>query len=149
MKVIIQRVKEAKCIVDNNITGEISSGLMLLVSFCIKDEFISYDILYKMAKKISNMRIFSDDEGKMNKSIKDINGSILSISQFTLYANPYEGNRPSFVDALKGDIAKPLYLKFNEILRNEFKIKVEEGIFGADMKLDIICDGPVTIEVEY
>lgn len=149
MKVICQRVTYASCKVDNNVTGEIRSGLMLLVSFCINDSTMSDDTILKMAKKIANLRIFSDQDGKMNLSIKDIGGTILSISQFTLYGNPYEGNRPSFTNALNPTEANLLYKKFNQVLRDNFDLVVEEGTFGADMQIDMHLDGPVTIELEY
>lgn len=149
MKVIVQRVTKASCKVDNKITGKIDQGFMILVGFGENDADLSRDFLHQMAKKIAHLRIFSDEAGKMNKSIEDIGGAILSISQFTLYANPYEGNRPSFTKSLNPTLAKEYYLLFNEILRKEYNLKVEEGIFGADMLLDIVCDGPVTIELEY
>ena len=121
MKVIVQRVLRASCLVDNTIVGSIKRGYLLLVGFTNND---NEELLYKMAKKIANLRVFEDENEKMNLALKDIDGSILSISQFTLYANPYNGNRPSFTDALNPNLAKPLYLKFNEILRNEYGIKV-------------------------
>ncbi len=145
MKVVVQRCLGAKCIVDGKICGNIKQGLLLLVGFTNND---NQDIIKKMAKKIINLRIFEDDNHKMNKSILDKGGEILSISQFTLYANPYNGNRPSFTEALNFSDANKLYKEFNEVLRTENNIKVEEGIFGADMKIDFVNDGPVTIIID-
>jgi len=145
MKVIVQRVNRAKCIVDGMIISEINKGYMLLVSFTHSDSFEQVD---KMAKKISSLRIFEDEEGKMNKSIKDVNGEILSISQFTLYANPYDGNRPSFQECMFYKVAEPLYEYFNSKLE-EYGIKVLPGKFGSYMELPIECDGPVTITLEF
>lgn len=144
MKVVIQRALDASCTVDGKISGEAKLGLMLLVGFGLND---NEDVLDKVCKKIVNLRIFEDENGKMNKSILDVNGSILSISQFTLYASIKHGNRPSFTDALNPVDAKNLYLKFNEKLRI-LGLHVEEGIFGADMKISFINDGPVTILVD-
>ncbi len=146
MKVVVQRVSTAKCIVDNKITGSINKGFMLLVGFTDGD---NEEKMQKMAKKIAGLRIFEDENDKMNLNLSQVNGEILSISQFTLYGNPYEGNRPSFVDAMNPKDASILYLRFNQILRDDYHFKVEEGIFGAHMDLDIICDGPTTIMLEY
>lgn len=145
MKVVVQRCLKANCLVDGKICGSVNQGLMLLVGFTNNDNL---EIIKKMAKKIINLRIFEDDNNKMNKSIIDIGGEILSISQFTLYANPYNGNRPSFTEALNFSDANNLYKQFNEVLRSENNIKVEEGIFGADMKIDFVNDGPVTIIID-
>jgi len=141
MKLVIQRVIHASCSIDNKIVGKCEKGYMILVGIGLDD---NKDIVQKLASKVNKLRIFEDDAGKMNLSIKDVNGSILSISQFTLYADCKGGNRPSFVNAGKPFIAKELYLYFNECLRKE-DIHVEEGIFGADMKIDLLNDGPVTI----
>ena len=146
MKVIVQKVKHANCVVDNKIVSEIKHGFLLLVSFTYGDSLIE---VQKMAKKIANLRIFEDENQKLNKSIIDVKGQILSISQFTLYANPYNGNRPSFTDCLRGDLANPLYEKFNEILNNEYNIVTLPGVFGAEMHLFTELDGPVTINLEY
>ena len=145
MKVVVQRVKNASCIVDGKLISSIDKGLMLLVGFTHTDTLKEVE---KMANKIAKLRIFEDENGKMNLSVKDINGSILSISQFTLYANPYEGNRPSFVNAMNPENATILYEEFNKKLE-ELGFIVGRGIFGADMKLDILCDGPVTINLEF
>lgn len=141
MKLVIQRVKHASCTVDNNITGKCEKGYMILVGIGQDD---TKEIVEKMASKVSKLRNFEDENGKINLSIHDVEGTILSISQFTLYADLSKGNRPSFVNAKNGQEAKELYLYFNECLRKE-NLHVEEGIFGADMKIDLLNDGPVTI----
>lgn len=143
MRVVIQRVKESSVTIDGKIYNSIKNGLMVLVGFTQGDT--SSDIDY-IVKKVVNLRIFDDEDGIMNKSILDVNGSILSISQFTLYANCKKGNRPSYIEALPGDKAKPLYELFNKKLKEY--CKVEEGIFGADMKVSIQNDGPITILLE-
>lgn len=143
MKVIVQRVKEASVKVENKIVGKIGYGYMLLVSFTKKDNL---DIINYMVKKIVNLRIFPDEAGIMNKSILDYGGSILSISQFTLYGDTTKGNRPSYIMAAKGEISKPLYDKFNELLKEY--VVVETGIFGADMEVNIANIGPTTILLE-
>ena len=141
MKLVVQRVKSASCTVDNKITGSIGKGFMALVGIGLDDK---KEIVEKMAVKLSKLRVFEDDNQKMNLSLYDVGGDILSISQFTLYADASGGNRPSFTNARKGEEAKELYDYFNECLRN-LDIKVEEGIFGADMAIELINDGPVTI----
>lgn len=140
MKVVLQRVSHASCTIEGKCTGKIDKGYLALVGF---EESDTKDIVEKMAAKIVKLRVFEDPDGKMNLSIMDVNGSILSISQFTLYANAKKGNRPSFVKAAKPDIAIPLYDAFNEILKTY--VPVEAGTFGADMKIDLCNDGPVTI----
>ena len=141
MRLVIQRVENANCKVNENITGIIDTGYMILVGLGLNDD---KDVVAKMAEKVSKLRIFSDENGKINLSIHDVKGKILSISQFTLYADCTKGNRPSFTNALAGQDAKELYLYFNECLR-KLGIEVEEGIFGADMKITLVNDGPVTI----
>lgn len=143
MKVVVQRSKKSSVEVDNVVVGSIDKGLVVLVGFTHGDDI--HDIEY-LVDKIINLRIFDDENGVMNKSILDVNGSILSVSQFTLYADTLKGRRPSYVNALKNTEAKPLYDLFNEKLRE--KIKVETGIFGSDMKVSITNDGPVTIIME-
>ena len=149
MKVVIQRVKQASCKVLENgeyrLVSKINEGLMLLVGFTHTD---TKEEAIKMAKKIVDLRIFSDEEGKMNLNIKQIKGSILSISQFTLYADTRKGNRPSFVNSMHPVIANELYEYFNECLRN-LGVETKPGKFGGDMLLEPFCDGPVTIEMEY
>ena len=143
MRVLVQRVKMANVMISGNITGNIGNGLLLFVGFNSDD--IIEDIKY-LINKILNLRIFDDNEGKMNLNIKDVNGKILSISQFTLYADCKKGNRPSFVESMEYNKAKQLYEQFN-ILLNEY-IKVETGIFGSNMQVSLINDGPVTILLE-
>lgn len=140
MKVVIQRVKEAQVTIDDVLVGDISQGLLLLVGVGPDDE--QEDLDYAV-RKITNMRIFSDDMGKMNLSVQDIKGSILSVSQFTLFAETKKGNRPAFTGAAKPDKAEKMYLDFNEALV-QF-VPVETGVFGADMQVSLVNDGPVTI----
>ncbi|AEZ61547.1 D-aminoacyl-tRNA deacylase [Streptococcus infantarius] len=140
MKVVIQRVKEAQVTIDDELVGDISRGLLLLVGVGPDDE--QEDLDYAV-RKITNMRIFSDDMGKMNLSVQDIKGSILSVSQFTLFADTKKGNRPAFTGAAKPDKAEKMYLDFNEAL-TQF-VPVETGVFGADMQVSLVNDGPVTI----
>jgi len=141
MRVVIQRVSEASVKVDNEIVGEIGKGLMLLIGVDESDENIDADWL---VKKILDVRVFSDDEGKMNHSIKDINGEILCISQFTLISDYKKGNRPSYIKAAKPDKAIPLFEYFKDEIKKS-GLKTESGIFGADMKVSLINDGPVTL----
>ena len=143
MRVVVQRSLKSSVSVDNKIVGSINHGLVLLVGFTNGDNEKNID---KMVKKVVNLRIFDDENGVMNKSIIDVGGEILSISQFTLYADTKKGNRPSYINALCGDKASPLYDLFNKKLR-EF-VNVETGIFGADMKVSLINDGPVTIIID-
>ena len=141
MRVVIQRVSEASVKVDNQIVGEIGKGLMLLIGVDESDENSDADWL---VKKILDVRVFSDDEGKMNHSVKDINGEILCISQFTLISDYKKGNRPSYIKAARPDKAIPLFEYFKEELKKS-GLKTESGIFGADMKVSLINDGPVTL----
>jgi len=143
MRVIVQRVKEASVSVDNRIVGKIKDGFMLLVGFTHTDTFDNIDA---MVKKVVNLRIMDDENGVMNKSILDTGGEILSISQFTLYADSHKGNRPSYVNAMSGSEATNLYDKFNEELSKY--VHVEKGIFGAMMQVSLINDGPTTIMLE-
>jgi len=142
MRVVIQRVSEASVQVDKKIVGEIGKGLMLLIGVDESDENPDADWL---VKKILDVRIFSDEEGKMNHSIKDINGEILCISQFTLISDYKKGNRPSYIKAARPDKAIPLFEYFKEELKKSGLKKIESGIFGADMKVSLINDGPVTL----
>lgn len=143
MKVIVQRVKESSVKVDSKIVGKSGYGYMLLVSFTNGDD---EKIIDYMVKKIINLRIMDDENKVMNKSILDINGSILSISQFTLYADTRKGNRPSYINALNGTEAEKLYDLFNQKL-SEY-LHVETGLFGKDMEVSLINDGPITIILE-
>ncbi|MET7026403.1 D-aminoacyl-tRNA deacylase [Ligilactobacillus salivarius] len=141
MRVLLQRVKQASVEIDGNVNGEIGQGLLLLVGFTENDG--DKEIEY-LARKVLNARIFSDADDKMNLNLQQVSGSILSISQFTLYAQTRKGNRPSFARAQNPDIASKNYDKFNEKLR-ESGVQVETGIFGADMQVSLVNDGPVTI----
>ena len=141
MRVLLQRVKQASVEIDGNVNGEIGQGLLLLVGFTENDG--DKEIEY-LARKVLNARIFSDADDKMNLNLQQVSGSILSISQFTLYAQTRKGNRPSFTRAQNPDIASKNYDKFNEKLR-ESGVQVETGIFGADMQVSLDNDGPVTI----
>ena len=143
MKVVVQRAGTSSVTVNEKCVGKIDSGLVLLVAFIETD---AIDTINYMVKKIVNLRIFPDEAGIMNKSILDYGGSILSISQFTLYGDATKGNRPSYIMAAKGEISKPLYDKFNELL--EEYVVVETGIFGADMEVNITNIGPTTILLE-
>ena len=144
MRVLVQRCDKALVKVNDNVVGSINKGLMILVGFTEGDNF---DTIKYMADKVVNLRVFDDENGIMNKSLLDKSFSILSVSQFTLYGDASKGRRPSYINALNGSLAKPLYDKFNEELR-KYGIKVETGIFGADMKVELINDGPVTIMLE-
>lgn len=143
MKVVIQRVKKASVSIDNKLYNEINNGFMILVGFTDGDT--NEDIGY-IVRKVINLRIFDDESGVMNKSILDAGGNILSVSQFTLYADTRKGNRPSYIKALNGDIASKLYNEFNSKL-SEF-IDVKTGVFGADMQVNLINDGPITIIID-
>ena len=141
MRAVVQRVKEADVSVDNNITGSINKGLMVLLG--VEDGDTEADALY-MADKITGLRIFEDEEGKMNLSIKDVGGDILAVSQFTLLGDARKGKRPSFSKAARPDEANRLYRHFIDLV-NERDVKTEEGIFQAEMLVRIYNDGPVTI----
>lgn len=144
MKIVIQRVTEANVKVEGKIVGEITKGLLLLIGIDEEDEKTDADWL---VQKILNLRIFGDEEGKLNLSVTDISGEILCISQFTLIADYKKGNRPSFIKAAKPDKAIPLFEYFkNEIAKSG--LKTESGIFGADMKVSLLNDGPVTIVMD-
>ena len=144
MKFVIQRVTEASCTIDNQITGEIKNGFCVLIGVAETD---TRDIADKMIKKMLQMRIFADDQGKTNLSLKDVAGSILLISQFTLYANCKKGNRPSFIEAGNPELANSLYEYIIEECKKEIPM-VQTGIFGADMKISLINDGPFTIVLD-
>lgn len=143
MRVVIQRVLSSSVEVDNKIVGKINNGLTILVGFSRDD---TYEKIDKIVNKIIKLRIFDDNNHIMNKSVLDIGGSILSISQFTLYANVKKGNRPSYIDAMKSSEAKNLYDYFNDELSKY--VEVKQGIFGSNMKLNIENNGPVTIIIE-
>lgn len=145
MKAVIQRVKQANVTINQKVKGEINLGFVILLGVTDEDSKEDADWLIG---KISNMRIFGDSEGKMNLSIQDIKGSFLVISQFTLFASTKKGNRPSFIKAAKPDTAIPLYEYFVEHLHKTTDLNVETGEFGADMKVNLINDGPVTIIID-
>lgn len=145
MKLVIQRVKESSVSVDGKIVGSINKGFLVLVGVGPDDTEQTADYL---VKKLLNLRIFRDENDKMNLSIKDINGELLLISQFTLYADCSSGNRPSFIGAAKPELGNKMYEYFIQKCKTESGLKVEKGIFGADMKVSLINDGPVTILLE-
>jgi len=145
MKLVIQRVSSAKVVVDNKTTADIGTGLLILQGVTHED---STEDVEWLAKKVVGMRIFSDDTGHMNLSVKDVSGSIVVVSQFTLYASTKKGNRPSFLDAAKPTVAIPLYELFVERLKVLSGLKVETGVFGGDMKVSLLNDGPVTIIID-
>lgn len=144
MKLVVQRVKNANVSIENNIVGKINQGFVVLLGVSNEDTKENADYL---VKKLLNLRVFSDNDDKMNLSIKDIEGEILIVSQFTLYANCKKGNRPSFIEAAKPEHAKPLYEYFINECRKE-NLNVQTGEFGADMQIELINDGPVTILLE-
>ena len=143
MRIVVQRVLEANVKVDGKLIGKCGKGMMLLVSFTDTDTVNEIDY---MVNKVSNLRIFDDENGIMNLSVKDVGGEILSISQFTLYGDATKGNRPSYIKALSGNKAIKLYDYFNRELSK--LIKVETGVFGAEMEISLINDGPITILLE-
>ncbi len=144
MRAVLQRVSGASVTVDGSVAGAIDNGLLVLVGFGRDD---SEDVLEKMAQKIIRLRVFSDENDKINLSVKDIGGGLLVVSQFTLYWSCRKGTRPSFDGAMEPGRAEELYNKFTEILKDS-GLKVETGIFGADMKVSLINDGPVTVALE-
>lgn len=144
MRAVIQRVKHASVSVDNQITGEIEQGFLVLLGVTHTDTEKEVDWL---AKKITDLRVFNDSEDKMNLGLKDVNGELLIISQFTLYGNCIKGRRPAFIDAAKPDMANKLYEKFLKKCK-ELGFKTEAGIFGADMKVELLNDGPVTLIID-
>ena len=144
MRVVLQRVLNSSVKVEEKVVGKIDQGLLVLVAFTKED---TMDEIKYMVNKIINLRIFDDEEKVMNKSLIDINGSILSVSQFTLYADSKKGNRPSYKKALESNEAKKLYEKFNDEFR-KLHVKIETGIFGADMQVTLINEGPVSIILE-
>lgn len=144
MRVVIQRVSKASVIADGIENGAINQGFLLLVG--VEEEDTSEDVTY-LTRKIANLRIFEDAEGKMNLSLREVDGEILSISQFTLHADTKKGNRPSFIKAAKPEKANQLYEELNQNLRGE-EFNVSTGVFGADMAVSLVNDGPVTILID-
>ena len=143
MRILIQRVKRASVTIDGKVNGEIKHGLLAFVGFCEGDK---KEYILPMAQKLAGLRIFEDENEKMNLSVADVDGDILAISQFTLYADCSHGNRPSFTAAARPDTAKPLYDFFCKEL--EKNVRTERGIFGADMKVSLLNDGPFTVIIE-
>ena len=144
MKLVVQRVKNAQVEVDNKVVGKIQKGFLVFLGITHND---TKEIADYLVKKLCKLRVFEDEKGKMNLALNDIKGELLIVSQFTLYADCSQGNRPSFINAAKPEMANELYEYFcSECNKND--IKVEKGIFGADMKIDLINDGPVTIILE-
>lgn len=145
MKAVIQRVSQASVTIDNEIVSEIKNGLLILIG--IEDADAIEDITW-LTSKIVNLRIFGDQNDVMNLSVKDIDGDIIIVSQFTLHASTKKGNRPSYIKAAKPEVAIPLYEKFISQMELEFGKKIQTGKFGADMKVSLINDGPVTIIID-
>ena len=145
MKIIVQRVSKASVSIDNKVKASIRNGLLLLVGV---EEIDTLEDASWLSAKIANLRIFNDENGVMNLSIKNIDGEVLSISQFTLHAKTKKGNRPSYIKAAKPEMAIPLYDKFNELLADEIGKGVKTGEFGAQMEVELLNDGPVTIIID-
>ena len=145
MRVVVQRVSQSNVKVSGEVIGEIKEGLMVLVSFV--DEDNDTDLGW-MTKKIINLRIFNDDEGKMNRSVQDVGGDILLISQFTLHGSIKKGNRPSFIKAAKPDFANVMYERFIKVLEQTLGKEIQTGEFGGDMKVSLINDGPTTMIID-
>lgn len=144
MKIVLQIVQNASVEIEGNIVSKIDKGYLLLVSFTQGD---NHEINVKMAQKVAKLRIFPDENGKTNLSIFNVNGTVLSVSQFTLYANLVKGNRPSYIESLKGEESSLLYQDFNNELRKH-GLDVKEGVFGADMKVKLVNDGPYTLVLD-
>ena len=145
MRIVVQRVSEASVTVEGAVTGAINTGLLVLLG--IEDADTDEDINW-LSHKIGNLRIFNDSNGIMNLSVKEVNGDILLVSQFTLHASTKKGNRPSYIQASKPEMAVPLYEKMTRKLREELGKEIQTGIFGADMKVSLLNDGPVTIVID-
>lgn len=145
MRVVVQRVTNASVRINDTVVGEIPKGFLLLVGITHTDTRAEVEYV---AKKVAQLRIFEDEAGKMNLALHDIGGAVLSVSQFTLYGDCSHGNRPSFIQAARPEQAEPLYDYFNQVLREQYGLHIETGRFGADMKVELLNDGPVTILVE-
>ncbi|HEX8395435.1 MAG TPA: D-aminoacyl-tRNA deacylase [Longimicrobium sp.] len=144
MRIVLQRVSRARVTVNDRVTGQIGAGLLLLAGFRAED---TEETLAWMAEKVTGLRIFPDDDGKMNRSLDDVNGALLVVSQFTLYGDARKGRRPSFVEAAPPEIAIPLYERFVHLLRAGGR-DVQTGEFGANMQVELVNDGPVTLVLE-
>lgn len=145
MRVLIQRVKRASVTVDGELVSQIAQGLLVLVGICDED---NHEDIEWLTKKISNIRLFDDENGVMNLSLMDIDGELLAVSQFTLMASTKKGNRPSYIKAAKPDISIPLYESFCNEMEIALNKPIKRGVFGADMKVDLLNDGPVTIFID-
>lgn len=145
MKLLLQRVLDASVTIDNQIKGAIRSGLLILAGIEAEDNL---DDIQWLVRKTANLRIFNDQQGVMNLSIQDVDGDVLLISQFTLHASTKKGNRPSYIKAAKPDLAIPLYRQLIEVFENELGKPIQTGEFGADMKVSLVNDGPVTIMID-
>ena len=145
MRVVVQRVSQSNVKVSGEVIGEIKKGLMVLVSFVDEDNDTDLDW---MTKKIINLRIFNDDEGKKNRTVQDVGGDILLISQFTLHGSSKKGNRPSFIKAAKPDFANVMYESFIKVLEQSLGKEIQTGEFGGDMKVSLVNDGPTTIIID-
>ena len=145
MRVVVQRVSSAHVTIDGTMVGKIGRGFLLLVGITHTDSLKEVEYV---AKKVAQLRVFEDEAGKMNLSLKDVGGAVLSVSQFTLYGDCSHGNRPSFIQAARPEQAEPMYEYFNQLLREQYGLHVETGRFGADMKVELLNDGPVTIPIE-
>ena len=145
MRLIIQRVSKASVIIDSKIVGEVQQGFLVLIGIENAD---GTDDANWLVQKLIGLRVFSDDEGKMNLSIKDVLGNVLVVSQFTLFASTVKGNRPSFIKSAKPDFAIPLYEYFVSKLKSESGLDIQTGVFGADMQIELVNDGPVTILID-
>ena len=145
MRVVVQRVREAAVTVEGSVTGRIGRGLLVLAGFEQVDGSADLDW---MVQKLVKLRLFSDDQGVMNRSVVDVGGEILAVSQFTLYASTKKGNRPSWSRAARGEVSQPLFLQFVERLSDAFGKYVSTGVFGADMQVSLVNDGPVTIALD-
>lgn len=145
MRVVLQRVASASVRIENKLVANINEGLLILLGITTEDTHEDIDWL---VKKIVNLRIFNDENDKMNLSVKDVKGDIIVVSQFTLFASTKKGNRPSYIQSAKPDIAIPLYHQFLKTLKKNFTTQIQTGEFGADMKVSLINDGPVTISID-
>jgi len=145
MRVVLQRVTTASITIENNVVAKIDNGLLILLGITTED---THEDISWLVKKLVNLRIFNDTQKKMNLSVKDCDGDIIVVSQFTLFASTKKGNRPSYLQSAKSAVAIPLYQEFLKILQENFSKKIQTGVFGADMKVALVNDGPVTITID-